>query len=114
MAEWKLMNELPATDGTYLCTIEATEGDRTWRFTAECDFLKDYNWFVLNDETEYGEDCTMDKDEDWTGCWQPFGFPDTRRHLILCKLIAWMPLPQPYTGGGYTGETDEAYSYACN
>lgn len=115
MAEWKLITEeVPKEDGSYLCTIEATEGERTWRFTAECDFLMDYNWFVLCDDTEYGEDCTMDKDEDWTGCWQPFSFPDLHHHLIHCRLIAWVSFPEPYTGDGYTGEINGAYSYACN
>ena len=112
MNEWKLItDEVPADDGTYICTIEATEGNRTWRFAAECEYSQVWGWFSLSDTTEYGEDCTLDKDEGWTGVWQPFSFINSSRRRIQCKLIAWVPLPEPYTGDGYSGETNEAYSY---
>lgn len=115
MADWKLITEeVPKEDGTYLCTIEATEGEGTWRATSECDFQKAFNLFILNDDTEYGENCHMYGDEDWKGDWEPFSFSDSERHIIHCKVIAWMPLPKPYTGDGYTGEISGAYSYACN
>ena len=102
MSEWKLITkEVPAADGTYMCTIEATEGDRTWRFTAECDFTraKEHSWFILNDDGEY---CDMYDYSGWTGDWGPFD--DDESYIIHCKLIAWMPTPEPYTGDGYTGK----------
>lgn len=114
MDGWKLMNELPTTAGTYLCTIEATDGNRTWRFTSKCDFCKNFGCFILYKNTGYREICFMHDDSDWTGDLKPVCFDDTERNTAHCKVIAWMQTPKPYTGDGYTGEISGVYPYECN
>ena len=116
MANWKFVtDETPTINGAYICTIEATEGEKTWRFTAGCYFDKETLYFTLPDNTGYGSDCIMDGQEDnFEGSWCPFSFNDTHRHHIHCRVIAWIPNPEPCVDDGYTGETGEAYSYECS
>lgn len=108
MTDWKLISEsVPEAYGNYLCTIEATENGKTWRFATECRYDKTVKWFIIPDTTEYGDDCIMKASDNWTGVWEPFSFSDDERPSIFCRLIAWTEIPTPYTGDGYMGTLEK-------
>ena len=86
----------PEESGNYICTVETIRNGKTDRIVVECSYRD--GWFVLHDDTEYGDDGIMTRESDWRGLWQPFSFTDDVRLHIVCRLIAWMPNPTPYIG----------------
>lgn len=86
----------PEKSDDYICTIEITENGKTDRIVVECSYHD--GWFILHDDTEYGDDGIMTRTSNWRGFWQPYSFVDDVRRNIACRLIAWMPVPTPYMG----------------